>query len=84
MPLRRIGIVFVLVLSTGAAALPAALAQTAPPLAPIASEAHPTFVAEMTAFEEVPGASSLAKGFTGLQFSADGTRVYYTITVTDT
>ena len=46
-------------------------------------EAHPTFVAEMTGFEEVPGAATLAKGFAGFQVSMDGNTVYYTITVTD-
>jgi hypothetical protein len=46
-------------------------------------EAHPTFVAEMTGFEEVPGAATLAKGFAGFQLSMDGNAVYYTITITD-
>jgi hypothetical protein len=47
------------------------------------NEAHPTFVAEMTGFEEVPGASTLAKGYAGIQFSQDRNRVYYSITLTD-
>ena len=48
-----------------------------------AQEAHPTFVAEMTGFEETPGAATLAKGFAGVQVSHDGDSVYYSITVTD-
>jgi CHRD domain len=48
-----------------------------------AQEAHPTFVAEMTGFEETPGAATLAKGFAGIQVSQDGNSVYYSITVTD-
>jgi hypothetical protein len=46
-------------------------------------EAHPTFVAEMSGFEEVPGAATLAKGFAGLQYAADGNQVYFTIVLTD-
>ena len=46
-------------------------------------EAHPTFVAEMTGFEETPGAATLAKGFAGFQVSHDGNSVYYSIAVTD-
>ena len=46
-------------------------------------EAHPTFVAEMTGFEETPGTATLAKGFAGIQVSHDGNTVYYSITVTD-
>jgi hypothetical protein len=48
-----------------------------------AQSAHPTFVAEMNGFEEVPGVATLATGFTGIQVGADGNTVYYTITVTD-
>jgi len=83
MSLRRIVVVFALVGTSALATLSAALAQTAPPLAPNAPTAHPTFVAQMTGFEEEPGANTLASGFTGLQFAADGSTVYYTITVTD-
>ena len=72
MSLRRIG--FILAVLTSAVAAPSAA---------IAQEAHPTFVAEMSSFEEVPGAASLAKGFAGFQVSMDGSTVYYTITVTD-
>jgi hypothetical protein len=46
-------------------------------------EAHPTFVAEMSAFEEVPAVASLAKGFAGIQQTADGRGFYYTIVLTD-
>ena len=50
----------------------------------IAQEAHPTFVAEMTGFEEAPeAAATLAKGFAGIQVSVDDATVYYTIVVTD-
>ena len=46
----------------------------------VAQEAHPTFVAEMTGFEEAPEpVATLAKGFAGIQFSADDQTVYYTI-----
>jgi hypothetical protein len=48
-----------------------------------AQEAHPTFVAEMTGFEEAPGVATLAKGFAGIQVSADGQSVFYTIVLTD-
>jgi hypothetical protein len=48
-----------------------------------AQSAHPTFVAEMNGFEEVPGVSTLATGFAGIQVGMDGNTVYYTITVTD-
>src|SRR5918911_3823588 len=47
------------------------------------SDAHPTFVAEMSGFQETPGAATLAKGFAGIQVSHDGNTVYYTITITD-
>jgi len=53
------------------------------PAAALAQSAHPTFVAEMNGFEEVPGASTLATGFAGIQVGMDGKTVYYTITVTD-
>jgi hypothetical protein len=46
-------------------------------------DAHPTFVAEMTGFEETPGVATLAKGFAGIQVSHDGRTVYYSITLTD-
>ena len=59
------------------------LALTALPSASLAQEAHPTFVAEMSGFEETPGTATLAKGFAGFQLSHDGTSVYYTLTVTD-
>jgi hypothetical protein len=53
------------------------------PGASFAQSAHPTFVAEMNGFEEVPGASTLALGFAGVQVGTDGQTVYYTITLTD-
>ena len=46
-------------------------------------DAHPTFVTEMSGFEETPGAATLAKGFAGIQVSHDDKTVYYSITVTD-
>jgi hypothetical protein len=65
---------FVLALVSGTLVVPAAAS---------AQSAHPTFVAEMNGFEEVPGVSTLATGFAGLQVGMDGSTVYYTITVTD-
>jgi hypothetical protein len=53
------------------------------PTATLAQSAHPTFVAEMNGFEEVPGVSTLATGFAGIQVGSDGNTVYYTITLTD-
>ncbi|MDQ6669677.1 MAG: CHRD domain-containing protein [Chloroflexota bacterium] len=53
------------------------------PSASFAQSAHPTFVAEMNGFEEVPGAATLASGFAGLQVGMNDQTVYYTITVTD-
>jgi hypothetical protein len=47
------------------------------------AEAHPTFVAEMSSFEEVPAVASLAKGFAGIQQMANGSGFYYTIVLTD-
>jgi hypothetical protein len=83
MSLRRIVFVLALVGTSGLVTVSAVLAQAVKPLAPNAPEAHPTFVTEMTGFEEVPGAATLAKGFAGFQVSMDGNTVYYTITVTD-
>jgi len=37
----------------------------------------------MSGFEEVPGASTLASGYAGIQVGADGHTVYYSITLTD-
>ncbi len=53
------------------------------PSVSFAQSAHPTFVAEMNGFEEVPGASTLASGFAGIQIGMNGQTVYYTLTVTD-
>ena len=84
MSLRRIVLVLTLIGTSALATVSAVLAQTEePPLAPNVPEAHPTFVAEMTGFEEAPGAATRAKGFAGFQVSMDGNTVYYTITVTD-
>jgi hypothetical protein len=83
MLLRRVAFVFALVLTSAIAFLPGAMAQTAPPLSNEVPEAHPAFVAEMTGFEEVPGAATRAKGVFGAQVSSDGNTVYYTITLTD-
>jgi len=83
MSLRRIVFVIALVGTSALATLSAALAQTAPPLAPNAPAAHPAFVAQMSGFEEEPGANTLASGTAGFQWAADGNSVYYTITVTD-
>jgi hypothetical protein len=46
------------------------------------NEQHRPSVA-LPRFEETPGASTLAKGFAGVQVSHDGNTVYYSITVTD-
>jgi len=53
------------------------------PVSARAQEAHSTFVAEMTGFEETPPAATLAKGFAGIQVSHDSNSVYYAIAVTD-
>jgi hypothetical protein len=65
---------FVLALAGGLLAAPAVA---------VAQSAHPTFVAEMNGFAEVPGVSTLATGFAGIQVGMDGNTVYYTIAVTD-
>ncbi|GAC1325114.1 MAG: CHRD domain-containing protein [Chloroflexota bacterium] len=53
------------------------------PAAASAETTHPTFVTQMTGFDEVPEAATLATGFAGIQVGMDGNTVYYTITVTD-
>jgi hypothetical protein len=60
-----------------------ASAQDMEPAAPEPSPSHATFVAELSGFNEVPGAATLAKGFAGYQLSADHSMVYYTIFATD-
>ena len=74
MRVRALGLVAAL--AAGLLAAPAAVSAQE-------EEAHPTFVAEMTGFEETPGAATLAKGFAGVQVGHDGSTVYYSITVTD-
>ena len=59
------------------------LATSVPAFAQEQRDAHPTFVGEMSGFQETPGTATLAKGFAGIQVSHDGTTVYYSITVTD-
>jgi hypothetical protein len=47
------------------------------------SPSHATFVAELSGFNEVPVAATLAKGFAGFQVTADHSSVYYSIWLTD-
>jgi len=70
-------------LAAGCLLLPGAVVAQTASTTQTTQTAHPTFVAQMNGFQEVPGASTLASGFTGIQVSSDGQTVYYTITLTD-
>ena len=60
-----------------------ATAQEMDPTPAEPNPSHATFVAELSGFNEVPGAATLAKGAASYQVAANHSSVYYTITLTD-
>lgn len=70
---RRLG---VMVTALGLSLMPAAASVSA-------EDAHPVFVAQLSGFQEVPAASTLARGYAGVLTNTTGTGMYYSITLTD-